>query len=145
MPKLIPFKAEHLMAFVNRDTWTQSDWRGVLEKERNPSFTAVADDLFQTVIGCAGVIIIWPGVGIAWMNLSKEIESHGIWMTRTVKHILRDITRSFNLHRIEAVVLADNERNTKWIRLLGFTRENGTARKYTQDKMDSVRYELVED
>jgi len=136
-PRLIPFKAEHLLDFVDRDLVMLCDIElGVARERGGPAFTGMIDD---TVLGCAGVTLLWPGVGIAWMVLSKEIDHFGIWMTKMVRAALSDVMRSCNLRRVEAVVLADDARNLRWIRTLGFARENGLARAYTQDKRDVVR------
>jgi len=140
-PKLIPFRAIHLQGLVNRDTAHQEPWTLAVEKQQSgPAFTGVLGD---TILGCAGVVIPWPGVGLAWMVLSEQIGDHAIWMTRMVKHFLNDIRRGYALHRLEAVVLLENERNQRWIEALGFTRENGKAREYTSAREHVIRYELV--
>ena len=101
--------------------------------------------LGETILGCAGLILPWPGMGLAWMIISEEAGKHGFWMTKMVRYFLDDIIRCYGLHRIEAAVLVDNERNQRWIERLGFTRENGRARAYTQDRRDAIRYEWVKE
>ena len=67
-PILIPFAAEHLLAFVNRDSVTREDWRLAVEKERRgPAYTGIVGEI---ILGSAGIILMWPGVGAAWMVLS---------------------------------------------------------------------------
>lgn len=140
-PRLIPFQAEHLLAFQNRDTSVREELILGIKKERGgPAFTAVAGEF---ILGCGGVLLVWPGVGSAWMNLSEAVFLYRIWLTRTVKRALEDIMRAHNLHRLEAAVLANSERNRKWIESLGFRPEGGVARAYTQDRQDAVRYEMV--
>ena len=140
-PILIPFRAEHLLTFVDRDNDILQTMKFAREKEQGgPAFTAIVN---ERIIGCAGIIILWPGVGSAWVALSKEIDGYGRWMTRTVKLVIKDTVRAFHLHRIEAVVLSDNKRNLEWIKSLGFTREDSFAYSYTQDKRDVVRFELL--
>ncbi len=127
--------------FVNRDAPFREDWRLAMEKEQNgPAFTAIIDD---KVIGCAGIVIPWPGMGIAWVVLDKAIEHHGVWMTRVIKHVIRDAMSGLGLYRLEAVVLTDSVRNQRWIELLGFTRENGMAKNYMPDGHNVYRYELI--
>src|SRR3990167_4276889 len=119
-PILIPFIAEHILSLINRDVNFKEEFRLALEKERGgPAFTAIFD---SKIIGCAGVIIPWEGVGIAWTALNKDIELHKFWMARVIKRILKDV-----------------------IKFLGFTREIGMAKKYTPDKLSAVRYELIKD
>jgi RimJ/RimL family protein N-acetyltransferase len=140
-PTLIPFKAEHLLAFQDRDLWARDRWRLAFEKERGgPAFTVMVGD---TIIACAGIVLPWPGLGLVWMALSDDIGSHRVWLTRRVRRMMHDAIRSLCLHRLEATVLADNARNQRWIEALGFSRENGKARAYTTDRKDMLRYELV--
>lgn len=140
-PVLVPFRAEHLLGFLDRDTGIRQELRFAMEKERRgPAFTATVDG---RVIGCAGVMILWPGVGMAWVVLADEAAAYRIWLTRTVRAILSDIIRSLGLHRVEAVVLADSPRNLRWIRALGFRPENDIAQAYTHDQRDVVRFERV--
>jgi len=140
-PRLVPFKAEHMLEFVNRDTLALAEWKFAIEKERGgPAFTAIIDDV---ILGCAGVMLVWPGVGVAWLAASKSMNKHTIWMTRLTRMALTDVMRSFHLHRVEAVVLTSNEHNLRWIELLGFKREKNVARAYTQDRRSVVRFERI--
>ncbi len=140
-PRLVPFKAEHMLTFVNRDTDVLQEMRFATQKERGgPAFTAL---LNNKVIGCAGIIVMWPGVGSAWLALSNDIDGHGMWLCSMVKSVMQDTIRALKLHRVEAAVLSDNKRNLKWIKLLGFNKEKAFAYAYTQDKQDVVRFELI--
>ena len=139
-PFLVPFRAEHMFAFVPRTNIPLEMRFGLANENGGPAFTAVLD---EKIIGCAGINLLWPGVGAAWVAFGKEIEDHGLWATRTVRAVLRDTVRSFNLHRVEAVVYAENHRDARWIRLLGFRKENDIAQMYTSDKRDVVRFELI--
>src|SRR3990167_4557165 len=137
-PSLVPFKAEHMLTLVNRDTNMVQEMHHAVEKEQGgPAFTVVVDD---KVIGCGGVVVMWHGVGMAWVVVSKDIEPYKVWLTRTVRRALRDIVRALKLHRVEAVVLVDGD--TKWVQVVGFHPENNVAKRYTQDKRDVVRFEF---
>lgn len=143
VPKLIPYRAEHLLAFETRDVVTKEEIEWSVKKERwGPAFTAVDGD---RILGSAGLILMWPGVGTPWMNLSEDIFKYRLWLHRTVKHFLSDYKRIYNLHRLEAVIIAGDKRNMDWIEALGFKPEPGTAHSYTTDKEDAVRYEWVRD
>lgn len=140
-PILIPFKAEHLLVVFNRDTDVREPLRLALEKEmEGPSYSALFDG---QIIACGGIVIPWPGVGMAWTIMGVEALKHRLWITRMTKRVLADVARSYDLHRIEAVVRADMPVNQEWMRLLGFSRENGMAQAYTSDKRDAIRYERV--
>jgi len=140
-PVLVPFRAEHLLGLVNRDTQRLDTSLLVEKTQGGPAFTGL---LGEIVLVCAGAVIPWPGVGFVWMVVNEAIHSHERWMTRMVKRILHDVIHCYGLHRIEAVVLADNARNQRWIERLGFSRENGAATHYTSDRKDIIRYQRLE-
>lgn len=140
-PVLVPYKAAHLMSFEDRDKWTVNSWQIALGRETGPAFTGMVDD---QIIGCAGVMLPWPGMGIAWVTVSPvAVLYHGYWMTRSCRRVLNDVVRAFNLHRLEAVALADSDTNQRWLELLGFVREDGRATAYLPDKRDVIRYERI--
>jgi len=141
VPRLIPYRAEHLLAFSNRDTAAKEEVMMAVYKERwGPSYTAVMGD---EILGCGGCVILWSGVGMLWMVLSESMARYKIWFHRVVSRALEDVIRSYKLHRVEVVIYADNKRNQKWIESLGFRREGGKAVAYTTDKRDVIRYERV--
>lgn len=140
-PRLAPFRAEHLMNLVDRDQHPAVTWDYAVELERGgPAYTGL---VHEKVIACAGVRVMWPGVGGAWVAVGEDATPYTLWLTKIVKRVLADIIRTQKLHRVEAQVLADNERNLRWMKALGFQREGGVARAYTSDQRDMVRFELV--
>ncbi len=142
MIKLVPFEAEHLLEFENRDTSMRETLRLAIDKERlGPAFTALKDG---RVLGCGGIVLQWPGVATVWMNLSEDLpKKHGLWMTRITKRVLADAIRAFKLHRLEAIVMRDSKVNQRWIKMLGFRKEGGVATAYTSDEKDCIRYQLI--
>lgn len=140
-PTLRAFRAEDLLAIVNRDG--EQVPHEIIQRQAvaGTSFTACIDD---RPIGCAGLVVVWPGVAITWMVLSEEACRYGIWLTRTVRTFLRTMQRVHDLHRIEALALQNSNCNQRWLELLGFSREeNGLARALLQDRRNLIRYELV--
>jgi len=134
-PTVVPFLEEHLDGFVG--VGLELGWH---RNHIGPAFTAMVDD---KTIGAAGVTVIWPGVGHAWTVLGSEIIlRYRVWMTRTIRRCLRDIIRAHQLHRVEAIVLANELQHRRWIEVFGFEPE-GTAHEFTTDRQDVVRYELV--
>ena len=134
MLKLIPFRAEHLMMFIDRDG-LEHTLRAGIEKEKSPSFTALKGD---QILGCAGVIIQWQGMGTALVVFSKE--------AKNIRCILRDIKRSHVLHRIELTVLDAHDAYELWAIKLGFEYESGArqvVRSYTPNKDNVIRMEMV--
>lgn len=140
---MIPFRAEHLIGFSNRDTAVREEIRLAIWKEQaGPAYTALAGD---TILGCAGVILLHRGVGAIWMTLSEAIAAYTIWFHRTCRRVLADVMRAYSLHRLEANALAENERNQRWLEAMGFRSEGGLAHAYTPDRKDIIRYELTAD
>lgn len=137
------FEAADLAHILNRDGG-QVPASTILEQAATgPAWTAVLD---HSPLGCGGLTLPWPGVGMAWMVLSEEMCLHRIWLTRTVKTFLDDMTRIHGLHRIEAMALEESCVNGLWLEALGFTREReGKARAYLTDKRTMIRYERIGD
>ncbi len=142
-PTVRAFRSEDLAAIVNRDG--QQIPQAVLMQQAcaGPAWTAVVDD---RPIGCAGVVMPWPGVGMAWMVLSEEIERHGIWLCKTVVAFLSETVNRHGLHRVEAVALVDSPRNQRWLSRMGFhVEQHGVARHFLADCRSVVRYEWIKE
>jgi hypothetical protein len=133
---------EHLAAFEDRDKWGRGDWRIAYNKEvMGPAYSAVCSG---QIIACAGIVIPWPGVGTCWATFGEGVARHPLWLSRTCRRVLNDVIRAFNLHRIEAISLLNNERNQRWLKMLGFEQEwDDVAHMYTSDQRDVVRYERL--
>lgn len=126
---------------MNRDGQQLSNALMLSQVTQGPAWTITLDG---QAIGCGGVVVIWTGVGHAWMRLSDAIAPHGRWMFKVVRATLRDIIRAYGLHRVEAEALEDSLRNNRWLEHLGFNREeSGRARAFLPDRRTMVRYELV--
>jgi RimJ/RimL family protein N-acetyltransferase len=140
-PTIRAFQETDAEAIVNRDGLECSPATICAQAAQGVALTAELDGV---PIGCAGVMIPWPGVGHAWMLLSHSIEGHERWMYRVVKAFLEDIVTTQHLHRVESVALADSPRNQRWQEALGMTREqDGIARQLLQDRRSMIRYEWV--
>lgn len=141
-PTLMPFKAEHTLLMNYRDDDARESVDTALFREQGgPAFTAM---LGARVLGSAGIIFMWPGVAGAWAMISTDLmKTYPVWTTRNVRRCIREWFRIFNLHRLEAEVLADNQLNIAWLEMLGFSPEGGVAHAYTSDKRTMLRYELL--
>lgn len=138
-PTLVPFKAEHLLSLNNRDGRQFID--KYLDIERSSvAYTGMVEG---KIIGCAGIIVAWDGVGMAWAAITPAAEPHMIWVSKIIRRFMRDIIRAHKLHRVEMVALADSQRNQRWAEFMGFSREGSVARQYTTDRRDMIRYEWV--
>lgn len=140
-PVLRPFKTADASLIVNRDGVQCTADTICWQAKMGPAFTAELDG---HPIGCAGVVIPWPGVGQAWMVLSDAIEPYSLWMYRNVRHMLDGMVVAFCLHRMEAVALLDEPRYQRWLEGLGFTSEkDGVARGLLPDRRSMKRYEWI--
>lgn len=139
-PTLVPFKAQHLLAIASRNPFDDALIDDAWQKEaKGPGFTAIVND---KPLACAGVQIVRPGVGYAWTVFSHDITNYRLFVTRTIRHTLRNIIKGCNLHRVEALVAETQLGNRRWIESLGFEAE-GVAHDYTSDRRNVVRYEWV--
>lgn len=142
-PYLRAFEPSDAVEILNRDGRQGSTWNIIRQAQKGPAFTAVLDG---RPIGCGGIWIPWPGVGMGWMVLSEAIAPHWRWMAKTTKQLLRVFVRVHALHRVEASALEESPVNQRWLEWLGFTRErDGVARQYLIDKRSMVRYEWIGD
>jgi hypothetical protein len=140
-PRLIPFEAAHALAIDNRDLETHGIEFARAKEAGGPAWTALLPD--GAILCCGGFVIPWPGMGIVWLSASKEIAHYGLWLTKVVRFLVREQMGRYHLHRLEAVILKDEPRNSRWIEAMGFRSEGGVAHQYTSDRRDCLRYELV--
>lgn len=142
-PLLRPFRPSDVARIVNRDGGSVAIEAILEQATQGPAVTATVED---RPIGCAGMVLPWPGVGMAWMLASEEIGEHGLWLTRTVKAFLFDMVQIHHLHRIEAVAVVDNQVNQAWLEALGFhVEQGGIARAFLADRRSVIRYEWVQE
>ena len=94
-----------------------------------------------TIVGCAGVTVLWKGVGEGWFRGSPLIYEH------RSKVILASIEgfkmiRESGFHRIQSIIVADHHAAVRYAEKLGFEFE-GVMRKYGPDKSDCLRYAYI--
>lgn len=118
-------------------TYPLSVYEGLISREPGCAFSAVARD---QVIGCAGIIPLWNGVGEAWSFLSEEVK-RPFFLHRAVKQHLGQIIQEKKLHRVQMNVLCSFEKGFRWAEALGF-RSEGILHDYTTDKQNYRRYAL---
>lgn len=138
-PKLVPYKAEHLLMLAFRDSDRADASRHAFRHETDGiAFTAIYDD---KLYGCAG-IVIEGHIGVAWAVLTTELMTQfPIWTTRIVRTVIRQAVKIYKLQRVEMAALSNR---VDWGVALGFTREqNGIARNVTHDGRDLIRLEMI--
>ncbi|MBO6782241.1 MAG: hypothetical protein JJ899_03070 [Alphaproteobacteria bacterium] len=120
--QIVNFQADHLHA-VEPQT-AQADvvnYIDAIDRQmlaaRGMSFSALADG---KIVGCAGVVELWPGVGQAWAVLSREALDEPITLTRAVLRELERIRRERSLHRVQATVADGHGAGARWLAFMGF-------------------------
>jgi hypothetical protein len=124
MIEVVPFQIEHFDA-MDRDPDHQD-----LTKSREhfakypllgPAWTLMIE---HKPVVSSGVVIVWEGMGEAWMLLNgKMIERYPLTVFRVIKSGLSAIIEDCRLHRIQTFVLDGHPKAHKWIQVLGFKQE----------------------
>ena len=141
-PILRPFRSTDVVLITNRDGSSGLTEVICAQATQGVAWTA---EIAGRPIGCGGVIPIWSGMAVCWLLFGEEICRYPVWITRTVRRLVGDLTRVWALTRLEAVVLETSVRNQRWLESLGFTLEqNGIARAYLPDHRSMIRYERIE-
>ena len=108
---------------------------------RGPAFTALTDD--GEIAGCAGIMIMWPGVGEAWILFNHELaKKHKKDAYEIVLRHLLVIIEEKKLHRVQAHCNTNLPHAVKYLEGLGFKRE-GTMGKYDEEGNDHYLYAMV--
>jgi|TARA_R110001592_G_scaffold125796_1_gene336101 hypothetical protein len=107
--------------------------------QRGTAFTGFSE---QGIIGCAGIVPVWRGVGHAWVVLGGNYKTHRIWVHKQVVGYLDKIIVGMNLKRVEATVSCDFIAGVQWLERMGFELE-GKKRKYGPDGKDHYSYARI--
>lgn len=123
--KIVPFEPSHLRAVALQAA--QNSLQNYLDVV-DVSQLAAPDMAFSAldgnaIVGCGGIVELWPGVGQAWAVLSEQALSKSMTLTRTVQRELDRITCSRNLSRVQATVADGHGAGARWLAFLGFELE----------------------
>lgn len=143
MPELIPFELQHLKKIEEYHEWDRKSINAIKISDREefllnrgPSWTVREGD---TILACAGVNLLWGGVGEAWMLTSAKISRHRFYFYKTLKNTFLGLVRTFRLHRVQADVERDFKASCNMMKHLGF-HEESTMLNYGPNKEIFVRY-----
>jgi RimJ/RimL family protein N-acetyltransferase len=103
------------------------------------AFTGFAED---GIIGCAGILPVWSGVGHAWVVMGKDYKSHRIWIHKNVKSFMNKVICGLDLRRVQANVVCDFDAGKEWLERMGFENE-GRMKKYGPDGKDHYLYARI--
>lgn len=132
-PDFIDFKLEHLWQFEpsERNGRAKQQQFGHLLAQHSAAFTAVDAD---GVIGCGGLLPIYPHRALAWTSVSRRASA--IFFVR----FLREYLDRQTIRRIETVVDVDDKLCHKWVALLGFVPEGPPLQYYNADGSAAQMY-----
>ena len=82
-----------------------------------PAFSAWDED---KVLGSAGLIRIAPWRASVWVYLGQDVLAKKFLLHRKIVRGLKQLVEEHNIHRLDAEVLATDERAISWIEKLGF-------------------------
>lgn len=132
--QVIRFKPAHLARVVPQPA--QGSVAGRLGREIADSLAleglAFSATLNGRIIGCAGIVPLWPGVGHAWAVLSDAVLAYPVALTRTADREMTRIECRLGLRRVQATVAEDHVAGRRWLAWLGFEVE-GLMRNYGPD------------
>jgi hypothetical protein len=138
--RLEPFQARHLDDFDLQAV--QAGLRPFLEAghvlelaERSFAFTGFQDG---KPVGCAGLVVMWPGRDCAWSLLADCGPKAFLNVHRTVARFLD----ARGTRRTEMSVDADHKAGQRWAELLGFHKE-GFMKAYSPDGRDAYLYARI--
>ena len=127
--KFVPLRAEHAMAIADLEG-VHSGFEITPEVAVDlETVGGIAGIRSGCVVGCAGVLPLWPGVGLAWAWLGRGWRADARKITNYIRGYLDDAP----FHRIEAGVRVDYARGHRWMHSLGFEMETPVARKWGPD------------
>jgi hypothetical protein len=94
------------------------------------------------VVACAGVDILWPGVGEVWAMVSYEIDKTLVY--KGIAKGLKRVVDDNDLWRVQGWARVGFKEAHVLFKHLGMIRE-GVARRYAPDGADCVLYSKVKD
>lgn len=110
--------------------------RLIKDNHKGCSFTGFTED---RIIGCAGILPLWDGVGHAWVVMSRDYKKHRIWIHKQVRDMFFKIAVGKKFRRVQANVQCDFYDAVRWIEALGFKPES-ILRQYGPDGKDHYMY-----
>ncbi len=143
--EIIPYRTEHALEITQRleerDKREHEDFLKWAKENETPgtSFTAYHRG---RIIGCAGIRILWQGVGEAWVFFDQSITECAKEAYYYVGRYMRSIASEHSLHRIQAFVAANDHAAIRYVDNLGF-RVEGKLERYGPSGDDYFLYAIV--
>lgn len=120
--EVIPFTTDHyVVATAGMHPWQDAEAAGRLYETRGPAYSGFVDGELAV---CAGVVILYPGLGEAWAVVTDLGRRHPLFVTRAVRRGLQQIIRDHRLRRVQADVVTAHTPALEWARAFGFRDES---------------------
>jgi len=110
-----------------------------LECPDDNTITAIFEN---KVVAVAGVMMLWPGVGLFWLIMTAHCKKEGCFGILAISAIQSNfemLVEKNQLWRAQATVRTDFPEAIKMIEFLGFECE-GLMKQYFPDKADAFMY-----
>lgn len=141
---ITPFQREHLRLIRGRAyeeeviRLTGRDYSDIFVT--GPAFT-IWDG--GAPVAAGGVVVLWKGVGEAWLHLSQWFPEHPLSAFRIVRQLLNAIIHDAQLRRVQAPIRLDMPANIRLVEHLGFEPE-GILKRWGPEGADYVMYARME-
>lgn len=145
--RVTPFRPEDYLAVIAEILVEPLPERLLVDRGRESETFATAGPAWtgwckERAVACAGVMLPWPGYGVAWALVTRWARDEaGMDIHRAVVRGLRDVIRTHALRRVEANVDASFGLGRRWVTALGFTEES-VMPHYGPEGQTFVKYVL---
>ena len=78
----------------------------------------------NALIACGGIMMPWPGYGVAWALLAPAARDHAVFVHRHFYKAIKFYLNDLKLRRLEANVCESTPKAIAWIERLGFIEES---------------------
>jgi len=142
--EIIAYEAKHALEIKTRqmdmdERKTENFEAWAKFNENGAAFTGLYEG---KIVGCAGVRVLWKGVGEAWAvfspNVIHLVKEAYVYVDKYLQIIMED----HGLWRVQCHVRTDLDIFSHYVENLGFERE-GLMRKYGYDGKDRYLYSYV--
>jgi hypothetical protein len=126
--KIVPFEPVHLQAIEAREFEARemAFLPDMAERAREYMARGMAYTGFLggRIMMCAGIVVLWRGVGEAWSVTTPLVADYPLTFHRTMSRILGLLERSMGLRRIQVAIHDHHYVSQRWIERLGFEFES---------------------
>ena len=143
--RIVPFAPAHLTAIApgpfDAIAVEGLDLRALaaLRADVGPAWSAMRDG---RILGCAGIVPLWRGVGAGWLFGGAELRRHPMLLHRAVARGVPQAMRGLGLHRLQISVHEQFAASLGWVERLGFVPE-GVMPGYGPNGDSYIRYARI--